>query len=238
MGVLQLGSVLASVSVVAAVQGTFKIESPFGKPVAGFELCVVADATPETCSGTATTTDENGRAVLEVDSNSSYIVKGRKSPTYQDLYIFGESAPADFEYISYMGTKSEAVILAGLIKQPYNASLGYIVAGMDVVINSTDLEPAVGASAAVTGIAGGTPFVFNAIGLPTDGNSVTRRGSSFVTWPNMQPNQQGLVHVTPPENMDCEVSPGIKPPGVQSKSREQPIRVFADAVTVVSFICQ
>ena len=248
-----LSFLLASESTIenaSTVRGKFQIKSAFVNPIPGFELCVISDtdddsatATDLRCQETPVVTDENGKAVLELNSNAPFLVRGRKPPFFQDLYIFGISTTRskDFEYITYMGTRAEAKILAKWIHQPYNASLGYIVVGMDRIVhkdhNHTDLEPAVGASATITGIKGGLPFVYNAIGLPIHGNTVNPHGSSFVTWPGMQPGnghqEQGMVHVSPPTNMDCEVSPGTK-----SNLRDLPIRVFEDAVTVVSFTCQ
>lgn len=233
------------------MKGTFQIKSAFGNAIPGFELCVivpntdddVANATYFGCQETPVVTDENGKAILELKSNAPFLLRGRKPPTFQDLYIFGISttAPNDFEYITYMGTRAEAKVLAKWIHQPYNASLGYIVVGMDRILqedhNHSHLEPAVGASATVTGIQGGLPFVYNALGLPVHGSTVTLHGSSFVTWPGMQPGkdhqERGMVHVSPPTNMDCEVSPGVK-----SSVADLPIRVFEDAVTVVSFTCR
>ena len=83
-----------------------------------------------------------------------------------------------------MGTKLEAKVLALIIRQPYNDSLGYIVVGMDID-EAGDLEPAVGASAAIEGIHGGDPFIYKGGIWPAKGSDVVPNGSSFVTWPSM-----------------------------------------------------
>jgi hypothetical protein len=191
------------------------------------QLCMFSNSTAG-CVGDLVTTDSNGRAVLALPSDTPFVVRGVKTPAYQDLFIFGVSGSADFRYVTYMGTREEAKVLARLIRHPYNTSLGYIVVGMDISVNPPDLEPAVGASAFISGISGGKPFIYNGI-KPEDGQTVLPTGTSFVTWPDMTPGEIGQVSATPPAGQNCVVPNG---------QNEIQVQAYPDAVSVVSYLCQ
>ena len=210
------------------VSGVFKIESPFGSPVVGMVLTVLA-------SNSTATTDSHGIATLPVGAHQEFIVHGSKPPHYQDLYIFGSASDATFNYTTYMGTRLEARLLALLVGVPYNTSRGYIVIGMDDLINPaaglapSNLIPAVGTAAVVDGIAGPSPFVFDGL-RPVDGSTVTNKSSSFVTFPNAVAGVAGVASAVPAAGQRCVVSPGMS-------NRAQSVTAFPDAVSVVSFVC-
>ena len=68
-----------------------------------------------------------------------------------------------------MGTRAEAKVLALLDRSIYDASRGYIVAGMDVLrdpaagLAPSNLVAAVGATAVVDGLNGSAPFIFEGL---------------------------------------------------------------------------
>jgi hypothetical protein len=217
---------LVQAHVAYAVRGLFKVESPFDKPVEGMQLCV-SNMTAGCVSDTVST-DSSGHAVLTLEPNKAFVVRGVKQPEYQDLFIFGVSGSSDFNYTTYMGTREEARVLARLIHRPYNFSLGYIVVGMDIRVNG-ELEPAIGASANISGISGGKPFIYNGI-RPEDGRTVIPSGTSFVTWPDMSPGENGQVSVLPPLGMGCTVLPAGK--------QHLRVQAYPDSVSVVSYLCQ
>lgn len=213
-----------------ALTGVFEIMGIMGKGLADFELCVT-EASAE-CIGTKAASNTTGVAVLDVSKDSNFVVRAQHRPAYQDLYVFGNSGDVDFRYPTFMGTKFEARALAALMLRPYNASLGTLVVGMDVRVGN-ELQPAIGATAVVRGIRGEKPFILYDGFIPRAGQSVIPRGSSWVTWTNMEPNVSGIVEVTPPKGMQCFVSPGLS-----SKLLNIQMSIFADSVTLVSFICE
>ena len=231
------------------VTGIFKIESPSGKPISGMTLVSVDNAYvhPYSISGSGwERTNENGTASLSMKANKFFIVKGSKRPIYQDLYIFGYAGKTDFYYTTLLGSKKEAKILANKINVPYNESRGYIVIGLDDMINPmqglipSNLEPAIGASVEIKGfheeeggekMEGANPIIFSP--LPTEGNQIVEKGSSFVTFPNYEPKIRGKSQVTPPPSSQCLISPGFYSEDVNY----MPVYAFPDAVTVVSYIC-
>merc|ERR1719171_1817575 len=114
--------------------------------------------------------------------------------------------------------------------------MGTIVVGMDTRTKTKgghyDLEPAVGATAHMKGISGDPPYILYDGFIPREGQAVIPRGSSFVTWTNVEPDVTGAVEVSPPEGMKCVVSPGVS--SVVETFR---FPVYSDAVTVISYIC-
>lgn len=213
-----------------SLNGSFEILGIMGKGLPDFQVCVL-DSTAN-CIGAPVVSDRAGITSLEFENNSNFIVRGQNRRKYQDLYIVGNSGDAGFRYPTYMGTRFEAKALATLMRRPYNASLGTVVVGMDVQVGE-ELQPAVGASAFVKGISGDSPFILYDNFIPKTGQAVIPRGSSFVTWTNMEPDVTGAVEVIPPKGMQCFVSPGIS-----SKLEAFPFSVYMDAVTVISFICE
>lgn len=223
--------VLASsfVGVASLINGSFEMLGALrSKGLPGFSLCV-ADGRGA-CAGASATTNASGIATLEMEQDSDFVVLARNPPGYQDLWIVGSTGSSSFRYPTYMGTRLESQTLATLMRRPCNTSLGGVVVGMDVRVGDRDLEPAVGASALVRGIAGPDPFILDHGFLPRSGQTVTKTGSSFVTWTNMEVNTAGTVEVVPPEGMSCLVSPGLR-------SRTAALSVRPDSVMVVSYIC-
>ena len=214
----------------ALVRGIFKVESPLGSPVSGMSLMAADQPNTTVC------TDAEGKAVLSLPASRDFVIHGSRAH-YQDLYIIGNSGTApEFNYTTYMGSRREAEVLARLIGVPYNSSRGYIVVGMDSLLDPTaglapsNLVPAIGATSNVSGISGSTPFVFVDGILPVSARTISAKSSSFVTYPNMEVNV-GDASAVPPIGQRCVTSPGMT---------SQPLRVraYPDAVTVVSFICQ
>jgi hypothetical protein len=216
--------------VLASVNGIFKLESPSGVPVDGMSLVNLSDEAP------AEVTDSEGRAILVLQPDFDFVIKGTKPPMYQDLFIFGRTGSVDFNYTTYMGTRAEAEILARFIDEPYNASLGYIVVGMDNLrdpakgLAPSNLEPAVGASALIDIPESGAPFIFDL--RPAEGNTITEKSGSFVTFPNVLANIEGVAVSIAPNGQECLISPGL-----QDQSSPQAVVAFPDSVSVVSFIC-
>lgn len=212
-----------------SLNGSFEMLGIMGRPLQGFELCVTGPDSQ--CNGTSVVVDKKGVAALGVQKNADFVVRAQHPPSYQNLYIWGNSGDVDFRYPTYMGTRFEAKVLGALMRHPYNASRGSVVVGMDVRVGD-QLEPALGASAMINGISGDKPFILYDDFLPRAGRTVLPKGSSFVTWTNMEADVMGVVEVTPPEGMQCFVSPGVS-----AKLRKLQISVQRDSVTVVSFIC-
>jgi hypothetical protein len=224
-------------------EGVFKVESPFGTPVSGMALSLI-----EPIVSDQVVTGDDGRAILEIPPDSSFVVKGVKPPLYQDLYIFGVSPASNgssssspsflFNYTTYMGTRAEAKALAEVMGLPYDESKGYIVVGMDDLKDPADglapsnLIPAVGASSLLEGIdSSAEPFIFDL--RPTQGVMVTNTSSSFVTYPLMDTDEVGTSFATPPTGQTCLISPSLTDLGAAG----QKVAAYPDSISVVSFVC-
>ena len=245
------------------VAGEFKIEAPTGTGISGMSLAIWSDGGVDRLDGgSSVVTDENGQATLSFPPNQPFIVKGVKSPDYQDMYIFGTTGEADFKYTTFMGTRAEAQTLAALSTDipTYDATTAYLVIGMDTLKDPSDglepanLIPAVGARARVESLP--TPyggFIFDP--TVTYSTTITNTSSSFVTYPNVQTGVQGWAvaykpsasagasapagsSMTPQTDEDqdyhntCTISPGFT-----RQVPPQVIEAFPDSVTVVSFLC-
>jgi len=237
--VFLIGGLLAHVGRFAAgasVNGLFKVEGIFGGGVSGMSLSVIS---PTDCNSTAVT-DHEGKAMLAVTAAKGFIVHGTNLAGYQDLFIFGFAGAVHFNYTTYMGSRLEAKLLGHLAGLPYNASLGYIILGMDNIrdpvagLAPSNLVGAAGATAIINGISGQPPFIFEGVDpFPVQTSTITARSTSFVTFPNMVPGVQGLADVKAPKGQHCVVSPGYVGP----VRLMQQIESFPDAVSVVSFVC-
>jgi hypothetical protein len=225
------------------ISGEFKIESPAGEGIAGMMLNVLS-ALPESRYadvGVYAKTDENGKASLSFPAYHPFVVKGTKAPDYQDMYIFGRTGSTDFQYTSFMGTRTETQAMAALSADipAYDANTGYVIVGMDFLqdpdngLEPSNLVPAVGATARVAGLA--TPyggFIFDpTISFST---TLTNRSSSFVTYPNVQVGVEGHAEAFNASDMSegCLISPGFN-----QQVPPQYIEAFPDSVTVVCFLC-
>jgi len=222
-----------SLTMAVSVPGLFKIESPLGAPIAGMKLTV-----PAYPNSTGNITDEKGRATLFLPANQDFVVRITKPPHYQDLWIFGKTEAASFNYTTFMGTRAEAKVLALLDRSIYDASRGYIVAGMDVLrdpaagLAPSNLVAAVGATAVVDGLNGSAPFIFEGLSpFPVRSSTLTSKSSSFVTYPNVIPGV-GKASTQPPPGAHCAVSPAYR-----SETWTQQIQVYPDSVSVISFVC-
>jgi len=238
-------------AVVSGITGSFKVESPSGEPIQGMELRHFPfDADLQ---NGAFVTDQEGKVnVTGFIPMHNFVIQGvmpsydsnLETSTYQKLYIYGRSSSTDFYYTTYLGTRAEARLISKLIDTPYNASNGFIVVGMDIMedphmgLEPSNLEPAVGATSTLSGLEqGGKPFVF-APGIEI-GSTIQPHGSSFVTYPNIVPgNGKVTVNYSPPSFSSgalsqCGVSPGF----AESLSDSQPIEVFSDSISVVSYVC-
>ena len=194
---------------------------------------------PPLPNASAVATDTDGTAVLQLPALRDFVVRGRLAPRYQDLFIVGRAGRTRFNYTTYMGTRLEAAALARLIGVPYNTSRGYIVIGLDRLrdpsagLAPSNLLPAVGSSAVVTGINGSAPFVFAGGLWPMRGRTISPTSSSFVTFPGMAAASPGFASAVPPVGQVCEVSPAMT-----EGTDAQAVRAYPDAVTVVSFVCR
>lgn len=127
------------------VNGILKIEQPSGEPVVNMTFYLYNDIDLNTWI-----TDSNGMTNITVPSNSNFILKGINRPDFQDLYIYGWAGSIDFQYTTFMGTKTQALLFAKIINIPYNESNGYVVVGMDELIDPkkgltpSNLIPAIG----------------------------------------------------------------------------------------------
>jgi hypothetical protein len=222
--------------------GKFKVESPTGEPVVGMALSIFP-------GGKDVLTDDTGIAEISVVKSSFFVVRGRKE-LYQTLYIFGKSSEADmFNYTSFMGSRAEARALSRLVGIPFDPSLGTVVIGLDKLVDPekglapSNLSPAVGSSAVLKGVGAAEgaeysePFVF----APrlTNGTTVLPHASSFITYLNRVPTTTSTstgpsAMAIAPAGQKCLFSPGM---GSQEPEL-QPVEVYADAVSVVSFICE
>lgn len=228
------------------IAGTFKIESPAGDPIANMKLNLLSSQSGIVNSAASffnsVYTDEDGKAVIFVETNASFAVQGIKRPEFQDMYIYGTAGDIEFNYTTYMGTRAEAKAMAALsdMVPPYDASTGYLVVGMDMLrdpdagLVPSNLIPAVGASASVYNVP--TPyaaFIFDP--KITASQTITNRSSSFVTYPNVGANVPGQAVASNAEEAGentCTISPGFI-----SQVPPQVIEVFPDSVTIVSFLC-
>ena len=126
-----------------------------------------------------------------------------------------------------------------IINSPYNISNGYVVVGMDQLkdpaqkLTPSNLSPAIGASALLEGMESAEPFTFTPQ-LTQPGNTVEKHGSSWVTWPDVQPGS-GVVEVEDPQGAGkrCGVSPGF----LDSLGMKMAVAVYPDSISVVSYIC-
>lgn len=218
------------------VSGLFKVESPSGKPIAGMAL-----SAGEGANATSAVTDAHGLATLRLPASRGFEVIGMLPPHYQDLHIFGTAGASDFQYTTYMGTRIEAAALARLAGVPHDASRGYVVVGLDTLVDPhgglapSNLAPAVGTSAALGGLnESAAPFVLMGGLWPVSSQTISANSSSFVTFPNVAaaktPEDAGTATASPPVGQRCSVSPGFA-------AQPQPIRAYPDAVSVVSFLC-
>eukprot|EP00037_Helgoeca_nana_P020720 m.206885 g.206885 ORF g.206885 m.206885 type:complete len:277 (+) comp25373_c0_seq1:73-903(+) len=243
---------------VAAVRGLFKIETVAGSPITGYTLAVIGGATAEAAASATCVTSVDGACSLMVAANATFVVRGQLPPRYQDLYIYGAAGSIDFNYTTFMGTRVEARALGVVYPHlsPYSASKGMVVVGMDRLLDPhaglapSNLAPAVGASAFVRGFnsSGYGPWIFDV--LPQEGRRVTPKSSSFVTFPYLDPatgtagcahdsamapaaaTVAGTASATAPPGQVCLISPGFT-----AQAPLQPVQVWPDAISVVSFIC-
>ena len=250
--IIILNCCLAIVS--CTVTGKFKVETPSGEPIQGMLLRHYPYDTANFQQNVSFVTDQEGMVdVTGFIPMHNFVIEGVMPPydtkislssKYQKLYVYGRSSSINFYYTTYLGTRAQAMITSKLVGTAYNASNGYVVVGMDMMgdprmgLVPSNLEPAVGATSTLSGLQyGGEPFIF-APGIET-GSTVQPHSSSFVTYPDVVPGN-GDVSVTysPPSSLcgplcQCGVSPGFTEP----HSETQPIEVFPDSISVVSYVC-
>lgn len=235
------------------VTGMFKIETPSGEPIQGMVLRHYPyDATNYEYNAPFVTDQQGKVNVTGFVPKRNFVIEGIMSPydsakplssKYQKLYIYGKSSSIDFYYTTYLGTRTQAILTSKLIGIPYNSSNGYVVVGMDIMedphmgLVPSNLEPAVGATSTLSGLQSGKPFIF-APRIET-GSTVQPHGSSFVTYPDVTPGH-GNVTVTYASSLSscgsfcqCGVSPGF----AESLNETQPIEVFPDSISIISYVC-
>lgn len=214
----------------SCISGRFKVETPFGK---GVDMTL-------SCGKESVRTDSDGVANFACLDAGRFVVKGVPSDSskYQDLYIFGTAQTA-FNYTTFFGTRDQAKAVFRTLGIDFNVERGIAVVGLDVSSDGSNqpesLEPAVGAGSALHYSAPNQneepqPFVY--IGaLPQFGAEITAQSQSFVTYPNV-PVGTSKVTATPTPTSPCLLSPGLPSP-----QQELDFQVYADSISVISYIC-
>jgi hypothetical protein len=232
------------------ITGMFKIETPTGEPIENMGLRHY----PYDDNNIFLTNEAGKVNVTGFVPRQEFVIEGKMATRsvddgpslYQPLFIYGIASSTDFYYTSFIGTRAQARATGAMIDVPYNSSNGYVVVGMDKMENPsqglepTNLKPAVGATCDLQGVEmGSSPFVFTP--KIQMGSTVEPHGSSFVTYADVVPGKgEVMVTYSPPSRFRsrpgvCGVSPGF----VESLGNtvSQPIQVFPDSITVVSYVC-
>lgn len=160
-----------STTTVAPVNATLRLLSVTnGQPIS--EVAVISDR------GTGIT-GEDGRATVEVLSDSNYQVSASQSNTMNHIY-HGVTGSDDFEIVGFLVDRSTTSMVFSMMGVNQDAANGIVVAALD----NPDLSPSVGASASISA-SDITPFIFGASGMPENGNTIQSGGGSFVFFPNV-----------------------------------------------------
>ena len=231
-GIVVLLCIFSFGSVQSCISGRFKVETPFGKGV---------DMTLSYGKETVRT-GSDGVAEFTCLDTGRFVVKGVPSDAnkYQDLYIFGTAQEA-FNYTTFFGTRDQARAVFRTLGINFSAERGIVVVGLDVSSDGSNqpetLEPAIGAGSDLQyqdAAAGEQPQPFVYVGaLPQFGADITAQSQSFVTYPNCPVGTSSVVALSPPQPArTCLLSPGRPSP-----QHELDFQVYADSISVISYIC-
>ena len=173
-----------------------------------------------TSKGVETTTDEMGRATVDVMSGP-YEIALTRSDT-RTHRVFGVAGNEPFEQITYMSPEMITSFVYTNLGLTDDNERGIVVVGLDL----PDLAPAVGASASLDGLSDDS-FVF-AGNQPIFATEIPANGQGFITFPNVEP---GTVEVTVAyPGGACRIFP--------AESEAVPIEVTAGEVSVVAYTCR
>jgi len=231
--ILVLLCIISFSCVHACISGRFKVETPFGK---GVDMTL--------SYGTQSVrTGNDGVAEFACLDAGKFMVKGVPfdAGKYQDLYIFGTAHTA-FNYTTFFGTRDQAKAVFRTLGINLNVERGIAVVGLDVSSDGSNqpesLEPAVGAGSDLhysDAARGEVPQPFIYVGaLPQFGADIIAQSQSFVTYPNVPLGTSKVMVTSLPPLLPaaCLLSPGLPSP-----QQELEFQVYADSISVISYIC-
>ena len=182
----------------------------------------VSDVAVQTTNGESETTSTDGTAMLHVDADSTFALSVQGEGAIDHL-LFGPTADADFEFITFLATESLLGTVNSYLGTTTTPDTGIVVVGIDY----DDLSPAVGATASLDSGHDG-PWVLGST-LPAIDDTVPAGGMGMVAFPNVAPGDVS-VSVVPPAGASCTAFPG---------GGEMPrVPVLMNQVTVVAFHCR
>jgi len=164
-----------------------------------------------------------GSAQINIPKGMYFDVKGVKDG-YQDYHFLGVSGEADFNFYTFVSSRSVTDQVMGMLSSTLDTTKGFIVVGVDYL----NLTPVYGAEVEVN-VEHGDPFIFASSGMPAAGSKLEEGGGSFVSFPNSAVGK-ATVKVISPEGVTCYPYPA-------GEGQEIEIDVIEDSVSVIAFSC-
>jgi len=170
-------------------------------------------------------TDGTGRADLTVATLAPFELAVDAGPDYSEYRLAGLVGGDDFIFQTLISSRALTDLVydgLGLVADP---AKGTLVVSLDTIA----LQAATGASASIDA-ASDDPFIFRH-GVAEPGSELIFEAEAFVSFPNVDPGEL-TVTIAPPANDVCLSFPALEVDDLRT------FEVYADTVTVVTFICQ